>query len=71
MNPQQGMRDALDANQTRAWNVQNVTAQNAGLAQGAMIGSFTDLAQAGFTAWMNRRGATPSTGTGGGWKEWV
>jgi hypothetical protein len=54
MNPQQGTRDALTDQSTNADRTARETARNAGVASGAMIGSFTDLAQAGFTAWMNR-----------------
>jgi len=53
-NPEAGMRDALGDVALRTQQDARVTAQNAGVASGAMISSFTDLAQAGFTAWMNR-----------------
>lgn len=60
MNPQTGMRDALDSANRTAQSTASIAAQNAGIASGAMIGSFTDLAQAGFTAWMNRNKTTPT-----------
>jgi hypothetical protein len=71
MNPQSGMRDALDSAAIRAGNTAQIAAQNAGIARGAMIGSFTDLAQAAFTGWMNRRttnttGANTGTSPSGG-----
>ena len=55
MNPNEGMRDALRSTSDTAQRTAQETARNAGAASGAVIGSFTDLAQVGFTAWMNRR----------------
>lgn len=54
MNPQEGMRDALQSQANTARGIANATAVNAGQAQGAMISSITDLAQTAFTSWMNR-----------------
>jgi hypothetical protein len=67
MNPNAGMRDALAANASTAGGIASTAAQNAGAARGAMVSSFTDLAQAGMTAWMNRRNnpPTPTGGSGG------
>lgn len=54
MDPNAGMRDALQSTSDTAQRTAEQTARNAGTASGAMISSFTDLAQEGFTAWMNR-----------------
>ena len=71
MNPQQGMYNALDSAAVRSSNFAQMAAQNAGIARGQMIGSFTDLAQAAFTGWMNRKttnttGANTGTSPSGG-----
>ena len=63
--PSEGMSGALTDAQRNAQRNELITARNAGQASGAVVDSFTDLAQAGFTAgmewWQNR----PSTTTGG------
>ena len=67
MNPNQGMQLALADQQRTAQNIAVVAGRNAATASGNLITSFGDLAQAGFTYWMNRRNtgntsANPSTG---------
>ncbi len=59
MQPQAGMRDALGDATLRTAQDARTAARNAGAASGAFIGSLGDLAQAGFTRWMNR-GSTDS-----------
>lgn len=63
MNPDQGMRDALGAQALRTGQDARITAQNAGAASSAMIGSVTNFAQTAFSTWMNRN--KTQTGTTG------
>ena len=49
-----GMDAALNQQQTNANRDERITAQNSGLATGALVGSVTDLAQAGLTKYVNR-----------------
>lgn len=53
-NPNAGMQDALSDAQVTAQGNARTTAENAGIAAGATIGAFTNLAQATWTGWMNR-----------------
>jgi len=67
--PTSGMSNALQTSQTNAANIMRATAQNAGAAQGAMISSVTDLAQAGLEKgleWYKNRPANPGATGGGG-----
>lgn len=69
MNPAAGVNNALDSAAVRASNFAQIASQNAGIAQGQMIGAFTNFGQTAWNAWMNRRvanttSANPGTGTG-------
>jgi len=63
--PSGGISNALADSQANAERIANAAAGNAGAATGAAVGSITDLAQAGFNWWQNRKAANPSTGGGG------
>lgn len=65
-NPQAGMRDALASQENTTRNIAFMASQNAATASGNLITSFGDLAQAGFTAWMNRRNTTNTGGSTSG-----
>ncbi len=55
--PSSGISGALSDAQRNANRIAEATARNAGKASGAVVGAFTDFAQAGFEAWRERRAA--------------
>jgi len=63
-NPDEGMRKALSGEQTRSAGLEQQTAQNAGIATGAVVDSVTQLAQAGLDKYAAHRAkkANPDTG---------
>jgi len=62
-NPDEGMRKALSGEQTRAGNLEDQTARNAGEAAGAVVDSATQLAQAGLDKYAEYRAkANPDVG---------
>ena len=68
--PSSGLSGAFQDSQRNAQRIELLTARNAGVASGAVVDSFTDLAQAGFKAganwWENRQSTTTSsTGSSG------
>ena len=62
-NPDEGMRDTLGDSQSRAQNIESITAQNAGAASGAVVDSVTGLAQAGLDKYAEYKAANPSGGS--------
>jgi hypothetical protein len=66
-NPNDAMTNAFSAEQARSAGLEQQTAKNAGIAQGAVIDSATNLVQVGLETWAaNREPANPDAGEGVG-----